>query len=125
MKGLFTIPFVSISDCLYSLCNQVKQKEREAAKALFSTEEGADMLSTVSEEGKQMDAQAQQNGAKAQLSAEQKAEISRAIEAASTKEEMDLIERQLRVSEAVTVCWDEGGKANHSMNVMVEAGLCV
>lgn len=78
---------------------KVKVQEREAAKALFSTVEGADMVSSVSEEAKQLDAQkeASENGNKAQLTAEQKAEISRAIEAASTKEEMDLIERQLRV----------------------------
>jgi hypothetical protein len=85
------------NNVLYYL--QVKQLERDAAKALFTTEEGVDILSYVSEEGKHMDAQkvASENGNKNQLTAEQKAEISRAIESASTKEEMDLIERQLRV----------------------------
>jgi hypothetical protein len=77
----------------------VKQQERDAAKTLFATEAGSDMLSFVSAEGLHMDAQkeAAENGHKSQLTVEQKAEISLAIEAASTKEEMDLIERQLRV----------------------------
>ena len=87
--------------CVTAVRCQVKQPEREAAQALFATQEGADVLSTVSEESRHLEAQkeaAEGGGHKNQLSAEQKAEISRAIEAASTKEEMDLIERQLRVS---------------------------
>lgn len=90
---IFKIPSLKMLDF-----QKVKQQEREAAKALFATEEGVDILSNVSEEGRHMEAQkdAAENGNKNQLTAEQKAEISRAIESASTKEEMDLIERQLR-----------------------------
>lgn len=77
---------------------KVKKTEKEAAKLLFSTEQGAGILSDVTEEGKQISAQraAKENGTVRQYTAEQKAEISRAIEAANTKEQMDLIEHQLR-----------------------------
>mmetsp|Transcript_14007 Transcript_14007/g.23203 ORF Transcript_14007/g.23203 Transcript_14007/m.23203 type:complete len:244 (-) Transcript_14007:185-916(-) len=95
---------------------KVKQQEREAAQALFSTAEGAHVVSSVSEEAKQLSAQqdAAENGGKAQLSAEQKAEISRAIEAATTKEQMDLIERQLRTG---TYVFREAMSSGASMEV--------
>lgn len=77
---------------------KVKQQERDAAAALFATEAGAGILLDVSEEGKHITAQkeAAENGHKNQLTEAQKDEISQAIEKATTKEEMDLIERQLR-----------------------------
>jgi len=78
---------------------KVKQHERASAKALFITSEGIGYIAGVTEEGRHINAQkeaAESNGNKNQLTPEQKAEISRAIEMATTKEEMDLIEKQLR-----------------------------
>ena len=70
---------------------------------MFATKEGEDIITNVTEEGKQIEAQkvATENGHKKEFSEEQKAEISRAIEAATTKEEMDLIEKQLKVRDYI------------------------
>jgi U2 small nuclear ribonucleoprotein A' len=80
---------------------KVTRQERETAARLFASAEGKDVLSAVAVEGQQEKKRAA-NEAKPSinLTTAQREQIRRAIEAASTKEEVDRIETQLRVSTA-------------------------
>lgn len=70
---------------------KVRRAEREAANAFFTSVEGQNLLENI-----QTTATARA-AAPAVLSDAQRAEIRAAIEAATTKEEMDRIEKQLKV----------------------------
>lgn len=79
---------------------KVTKDERETAARLFASAEGKDVLSAVAVEGQQEKKRAANESklSASTLTTAQREEIRRAIEAASTKEEVDRIETQLRVS---------------------------
>lgn len=92
---IFRIPSLKSLDYL-----KVSKMEREEAKKLFKSPAGAAFLASIKAEGMalQQQQQASQNkAAPMALTDSQKAQIKRAIERASTKDEVDLIELQLKV----------------------------
>jgi U2 small nuclear ribonucleoprotein A' len=78
---------------------KVQQTEREESAKFFKTPAGKAFLGAVAQEAKFLSEGGGAGGAggAVQLTEEQKAMVKRAIEAATTKEEIDLIERQLKV----------------------------
>lgn len=76
---------------------KVSKKERDDAKKLFKTPAGNAFLASIQAEGSSTSQQAQSKPVPIQLTDSQKAQIKRAIERATTKEEIDAIEMQLKV----------------------------
>jgi hypothetical protein len=75
---------------------KVGKREREQALAFFEGAEGGNLLGGL--QGAEAPApEAAKDKDKKSLTEEQKAQVRRAIEAAATKEEIDLIEKQLKV----------------------------
>lgn len=89
---------------------KVTQTEREESKKFFRTPAGKAFLGAVAQESKLLSESGaagaaggaggagRNGGATPQLTEEQKALVKRAIEQATTREQIDLIERQLKVS---------------------------
>lgn len=98
---------------------KVGAKEREEAKKLFASEAGKALLDAVSQEAKALASGAGAGaagggaGGKQQLALtdEQKAQVRAAIEGAKTREEIDLVERQLRTGTFVFAAAGAGAGA--------------
>lgn len=73
---------------------RIRMKERQAAAKFFGDAEGKLLLAAVKEEGEAREKKSE--GKKIILTEEQKRQITAAIEAATTREEVDAIERQLK-----------------------------
>lgn len=89
---IFKIPSLKSLDF-----RKVRKEERTQATALFTSTTGQALLTTISQEQSQTQAAiASRKGITATLTDAQKSQIRDAIAAASTPEEMDRIEKQLR-----------------------------
>lgn len=110
---IYKLPWLKLLDF-----EKVKTSERESAKLLFNNTDGASLINHIATDGaethhllvaqtqQQIEVSSQMNGSSSHvapssttstLTDNQKRQIRMAIEAATTKEEMDTIERQLRV----------------------------
>lgn len=90
---IFRIPSLKSLDFV-----KVSTQERACAKGFFTTTQGHEMIAVVSHEGRSLSfGQQVSDATKVPLSEEQKRKVRWAIESAKTKEEIDLIEKQLKV----------------------------
>eukprot|EP01038_Epipyxis_sp_PR26KG_P010120 gene10120-13603_t len=130
---IFKIPSLKLLDF-----RKITSKERKEAVELFASSEGTSLLSEISHEGKLLEngsstIQTNSNNSKAPnmvLTDEQKQQVKAAIEAATTREQIDVIERQLKtgsfafapvVTKSVIVDTPQQNDTNDS-NVTAENG---
>ena len=92
---IFKIPSLKILDY-----RKITKKEREEAGKFFATQHGENMLQNIENERQQRAAGTYGGASKAAmvLTEEQKYQVKKAIEKATTKEQIDYIEKQLKVS---------------------------
>jgi U2 small nuclear ribonucleoprotein A' len=81
---------------------KVERAEREAARKFFKGSDGKEMIGEIAKVSAAVSEASRP--APAALTDDQKAQVRAAIEAATTKEEIDLIEKQLRVSGRASFC---------------------
>lgn len=88
---IFKIPTLKVLDF-----QKVKKKEREEASAFFASDVGKAYMTAIAQESRNNNS----NGTRPvmMLTDEQKALVKAAIEAATTKDDIDRIEKQLKVS---------------------------